>query len=162
MSCITAPFHSISQSRITWTSEFTNSNACHMVTGRLMKCFQGWDFQLFSSIFLLYMHAHLPKILMKYLVCHGHRNQMTNPKFCQVGHASQRWLIEQNGTVCHMHVNIICLASHSDRRNFDAQVQTFSVTSRHKQLPADLSKLCVEIQVKANLLMANYFIHMVH
>ena len=61
-----------------------------------------------------------------------------------------------------MHVNIICLASHSDRRNFDAQVQTFSVTSRHKQLPADLSKLCVEIQVKANLLMANYFIHMVH
>ena len=24
---------------------------------------------------------------------------MTNPKFCQVGHASQRGLIERNGTV---------------------------------------------------------------
>ena len=40
-----------------------------------------------------------PKILTKYLVCHGHGNQMTNPKFRQVGHASQRWLIERNGTV---------------------------------------------------------------
>ena len=37
--------------------------------------------------------------LTKILVCHGYSNQMTKPKFRQVGHASQRWLIERNGTV---------------------------------------------------------------
>ena len=47
----TVPFRSISQSRVTRTSEFTNSNACHAVTGTLTKWFYGWIFGLFYSVF---------------------------------------------------------------------------------------------------------------
>ena len=40
----TVPFHSISQSRVTQTFEFTKSNACHTVTGRMTKWFQRSEF----------------------------------------------------------------------------------------------------------------------